>query len=256
MDNEILKLHKQVLKLENFEPGKRVNELFSDLVSIATSFNNFSKRTLRDVMQDLQKAAADAEVEMEKFWAKKISESGSPKKELEDFWYYKNYLDLTKLEYGSLSLCAKHGNHHKILFVGSGPLPLSGIILSLVYKCEVTVLDINEESLEMSRKLVKSLGLKNFNFIHADAFTFKDYDKFDVVFVAAMVQGFKKTKADLVNYIATKIKKNTHVLVRSAFHNRELLYKKFDPKKVVGLKPILEVRPKNEIVNSFHVFEK
>jgi hypothetical protein len=98
--------------------------------------------------------------------------------------------------------------------------------------------------------------LLRLDFVLADAIEYSDYEKYDTTFIAAMIESKKVSKEEFINSLAKKVKKHTHILVRSVFHNRELLYKKLNVNKIVGLQPILEVRPKNQIVNSFHVFEK
>jgi nicotianamine synthase len=252
MNSNLISLKTEMESLGSLKPDEKVNKLFSHLVSCATSF------TEKDLSYKnfFQEKAAFAEVEMEKFWAEKIITSADPKETLLSFWYYKNYLDLTKLEYGSLSLCHDHKKHKNILFVGSGPLPLTAFFLAKEFGCKVSVMDNNKESLEMSKKLFKKLGISDAEFIFADAFTFRDYNKFETIFVAAMIESDKQSKEDFINMLGAVVKEHTHILVRSVFHNRELLYKKFDVTKVFSLKSVLEVRPKNEIVNSFHVFEK
>lgn len=252
MKKKLEKIKLEIEKLENLRPDKKVNSVFSHLVKLATSFEE-KQVELKSFFQD---AAAKAEVEMEKFWAKKIIESANPQKTLREFWYYQNYLDLTKLEFGSLSLCHDHKKHNNVLFVGSGPLPLTGIFLARDHGCTVAFLDINKDSLKLSEDLCAKLGITNVHFVCADAISYSDYGKFDTIIIAAMIESKKISKEKFINLLSKKVKKHTHILVRSVFHNRELLYKKLDVTKITGLQPILEVRPKNQIVNSFHVFEK
>lgn len=252
MKKKLEKVKMEIERLENLRPDKKVNSVFSNLVKLATSFE---KKEV-ELKSFFQVAAAKAEVEMEKYWAKKIIESVNPQSTLEEFWYYQNYLDLTKLEFGSLALCHDHKMHNNVLLVGSGPLPLTGIFLARNHGCTVTFLDVNNDSLKLSEDLCEKLGIKNVNFIPADAVTFPDYHKFDTIIIAAMIESKKIAKEKFINQLSKKVKRHTHILIRSAFHNRELLYKKLDVTKITGLHPILEVRPKNQIVNSFHVFEK
>lgn len=252
MKKQLQNIKIEIEKLNDLAPSSKVNRVFSNLVNLATSF----KQKEIELKDYFQKVAAEAEVEMEKYWANKIIDSQNSEKTLKEFWYYKNYLDLTKLEFGSLSLCHDHKKHNKILFVGSGPLPLTGIFLAREHGCAVTFLDINKDTLKLSENLCSKLDIKNVHFVCADAISYSDYGKFDTIIIAAMIESKKITKENFINLLSRKVGKHTHILVRSVFHNRELLYKKFDVTKVRGLNPILEVRPKNQIVNSFHVFEK
>lgn len=245
-------LYKEILKQKSLKPSKEVDFLFKDLVDHATNIKNkiiLNKKEL----SSLVKKCGEAEYEMEKHYALKIINSKNPKKELEKFKYYKNYLDLIKLEYLNISYYSKIKN---IIFTGSGPLPLSGIILAEEYNLNVTLLENDIEAFKISKELVKILSLKNkIKIINEDAYFFKEYHKYDCIFIAAMVENINKKKIDFVNELYTNLKNDTLLLCRSSHENRKLLYTNIKKDKLI-MSPVLEVRPHNYIVNSFLIFQK
>lgn len=57
----------------------------------------------------------------------------------------------------------------RILCVGGGPCPFSGILLHERTKAHVTIIDIDEHCVEVSRQLVKKLGYEDFiEILHGD----------------------------------------------------------------------------------------
>lgn len=252
--SKIEELYSQITSLTNLQPSKEVNSLFSELVSLAIS--DSKKHLLSPKKQShLRQICALSEFELEKYWAKRIIDDTNPKQMLLNFPYYKNYQDLTKLEYFSIRGCSNHEVHH-YLFVGGGPLPMTAIILALEYGAMVTILDYDSEACQMSRKMISGLGLdRQINIIYQDGSTYKDYNKFEVIFVAALAGIDKNVKLRILKQISEYSRKNTHVLARSAWGNRKILYRPVDKEIYKLFTPVVEVHPQNHIVNSVVVMK-
>lgn len=245
-------LIRRVRSLKSLRPNREVNKVFSELVDYALKSSdkvNIDKREL----EFIQKSAAQAEYELEKFWVQKIIDNGA---QIEDFIYYNNYLKLTKIEWNSLLSCKEHKNHN-VLFVGSGPLPLTGLILARDYGCCVTLMDISEEAVTLSKKLTLKLGLKNhIEVVNSDALSFDKYIKFDVIYLAALAGISDGLKKRILTKIRDDSKENVHLVARSSFGNREILYKPLKDADITGFKVDLEVKPYNDVVNSFLILRK
>ncbi|MEM7621193.1 MAG: nicotianamine synthase family protein, partial [Pseudomonadota bacterium] len=96
---------------------------------------------------------ARAECEMEKWWCRKIL---SGQEDLEAFWYYENYQNLIDAELDLLS----DQVITDIVFLGSGALPLSAILLAqqnddLRVKC----IDYDIYACDLAKRLIKKLKL-------------------------------------------------------------------------------------------------
>ncbi len=249
--NKLKLLYNQIIKLDDLKPSEKTNQLFSKLVSFAVSQKKNSLS--RAELTKLQKICCDAEYQLEKHWAEKLLGSANAAKALKKFPYNENYKKLTQLEWLSLLGCTKH-IEHKILFIGGGPLPMTAIFLAVDHNQKVTILEKEEEAYEISKKLVGSLGLgSKIKIINEDASEFKKYGKYNCFFVAALAGLEKSVKQTIIKEIQTQAPKNSHILARSSWGSRELLYKPLQLKNR-RLKTIVEVRPHNDVVNSFYIF--
>lgn len=250
--NQVAYIIKNLRKLKDLKPSNEVNQIFSKLVDIALSENTKYNVTQKD-KKYIQLMASRAEYELEKYWANLII---SGDKKLEEFIYYNNYVKLTKLEWMSLLSCKIH-KRHKVLFIGSGPLPLTSIVLSRDFNCNVTLLDSSTEAINLSRQLLSKINLDNkFEFINKDAIKFNDYGKYDVIYFAALAGAANSLKKKILDKIKRLSKDDVHLIVRSSFGNREILYRKISNKDIEGYKIEVEVKPHNDVVNSFLILKK
>jgi hypothetical protein len=76
---------------------------------------------------------------------------------LEQFVYYPNYLALACMEYDGAGLQAGD----RVVFLGSGPLPLSLISLSRQYNIQGVGIEQNKAYAALSERVIRSLGLNH-----------------------------------------------------------------------------------------------
>ncbi len=254
VSNPIGKLYKELVALKSYYPSKRVNYLFTQLVQYVLnpeSKNIFSEEEVRK----LQKICQTAEYEMEKFWAHKIIQSKNHKKTMQDFPYIENYRKLTQLEWFSLLSCTTHKTH-SICFIGGGPLPLTAIILAQKYAQTITILDKDRLACKIAKKLVERLNLGNkITIIEADGSQYKDYKMFNVIMVAALAGMDRTGKEKIMLKIKQCAHKEAHILARSSWGMRKLLYRPLDQGLSRLFNPIMEVRPQNDVINSVVIFK-
>ncbi len=248
------KIFKKIIALDTLTPSDKVNALFTSLVNYVTDFSNHSRqKTLSKAkIAKLQNICSKAEYEMEVYWAKRII---SGEYELKDFPYYQNYVELTRVEWAALKSCHDHA-HHNVLFVGSGPLPMTAIILATLHNTSVTLVDSDLEAVRLSKKVINTLGLgQQIKIMHGDAAGFKKYHNFNTIFIAALVGDSAKGKIEIFDSIKENLADHTHIITRSSWGKRKLLYQPL-PKKVYSMfSPILEIVPYNKIVNSVVIFK-
>lgn len=100
--------------------------------------------------------------------AESIIADPDPWARLEQFVYYPNYIELARMEYRG----AKLNPQDRVVFLGSGPLPLSLICLYRQYGIESTGIEQTPEYVALSGKLVKTLGLDgHIRIVHGDHFS-------------------------------------------------------------------------------------
>lgn len=88
-------------------------------------------------------------------WGRSIAESERPLEILKGFSFYPNYLSLGKTEFEGANL--KSGDY--IAFLGSGPLPLSLIVLCQVYGVKGVGIERVPQWAALSREVIDRLGL-------------------------------------------------------------------------------------------------
>ncbi len=110
-----------------------------------------------------------------------------------------------------------------LLFIGSGPIPISAIIFSqLLPNTSVTLLDIDPESLELSSRLLSSMHLHNKIKIlpPRDGSYFENYSQYDILCFAAVVGLTSKQKNDFYSNIAPYIEAGKHIFTRAVPETR------------------------------------
>lgn len=255
-NNNIKYIYDRLCEEKDLEPGLRVNRLFTNLVNLVMA-DKISPGTLSaEEKKHLQNMCSCAEFNLELHWANKIINSDDSWQTLQSFVYYQNYVDLTKLEYRSLNSRLKQTSDH-YLFCGGGPLPLTAILLAKHYGKKITIIDNQPIAVSKSRKLIKKLGLNNQIKIELkDACLFDKFNKYKVIFVAALAGVDSKNKEKIFNNIREQCSADCHILGRSSWGSRELLYQPIDEQILKCFRKILEVRPKQKIINSIIILGK
>jgi histidine 2-aminobutanoyltransferase len=85
--------------------------------------------------------------------------------------------------------CAAELRHDsKLLFVGSGAIPISALSLARQFDCEVTCLDIDPQAVELSRRLLSSqTACKTIDIQLGDIHTVPDLSSYTHVWIASLV---------------------------------------------------------------------
>jgi nicotianamine synthase len=251
---KLKELYNKIIALDDLKPSAEVNALFSELVSKAIDLENKEKLSFNERIE-LQKLCSLSEYQLERYWVEKILASENAEEMLRSFPYFQNYKELTKLEYYALNGCVEHSDH-QMLFIGGGPLPLTAIVLALDFGVKSTVLDIDESAVALSTELIRRLGLENMiQVVQKSGAEFTEYSDFNVIFIAALAGIDAKTKRGIFSQVKKFANKGTHILARSSWGNRKLLYRPLSKRLFKEFTPIIEVNPFHQVVNSVVVFK-
>ncbi|GAB6169367.1 pseudopaline biosynthesis protein CntL [Clostridium carnis] len=119
------------------------------------------------------------------------------------------YSDKLKLAVQNEILEFDINNTSKILFIGSGAMPITAFTINDETNAEVTCLDIDNEALYLSKKLSKKYGVKNISFSSEDI---KDLElsRFTHIIIASLVE----EKLNIAKYLLDKISMNTKIILR------------------------------------------
>jgi nicotianamine synthase len=252
LDNSI----KRAQQLKNYRPTKNVNNVMSDLVYNITHAENHKIEQVTQAQQkDIRRICSEAEYELEVYWSRKIATSRNPNETLMEFPYLHNYSILVNREAELLQSVGLQLNaNHKVLIIGSGPLPLTYMELLSQTGATIDLLDSSAEAIEMSKQFCSSLNLTPAH-IHAQGKNVTLAQKYDVIFLAALAGASDKDKQAIVDNILQYLKDDGKLIARSAAGIRTLLYPPIlSPFK--GLQLVAENHPTDEVINSILIYTK
>jgi hypothetical protein len=249
------------LAATDLQPSREVNAAFSELVELCCRTPSpVDGEVLRQVVElapSLRALCATGECELERHWSSRIVAARDPQAALRAFPYLANYRDLVRLELGALSAVGEPVPS-RVVVLGSGPLPLTGMVLAAEYGVHVVNVDRDAESLHLGSALMHALGLGDrVRSVHADL---EDPAGREVaatacldagaVVLAALVGADGPAKSAISRWLGTVLSPGTPVLARSAAGLRTLLYPRVGPDDLPGIEVALEVHPRTDVVNS------
>lgn len=263
LKHKIHAVHRQLAALPSLEPGREVNKLFTDLVDLVLYEKDavvikdvLSDSGIRTIQSSLQRLCSTGEYHLERYWSGRISEHQYPAVEIERFSYYDNYEQLTDLEFNSLDILSAR-EIKKVLFIGSGPLPLTSILLTKKFHLPVENIEIDQEAHRLSRTLARQLHLADvLTFYRTDILDFADLEKYDVILVAALVGLDRKEKSKIIRHLKTYMREGALLALRTAHDLRTLLYPEIIPDDLVGFQHRVTIQPFNKVINSVVIVEK
>ncbi|XP_033137510.1 LOW QUALITY PROTEIN: nicotianamine synthase 1 [Brassica rapa] len=266
---QIIDLYDQISKLESLKPSKNVDTLFGQLVStcLPTDTNiDVTKMSeeVKDMRSNLIKLCGEAEGYLEQHFStilgSLLQEDQNPLDHLNIFPYYNNYLKLGKLEFDLLS---QHSSHvpTKIAFVGSGPMPLTSIVLAKFHLLNTTFhnFDIDSHANALASSLVsRDPDLSKRMIFHTtDVLNATEgLDQYDVVFLAALVGMDKEAKVKAIEHLEKHMAPGAVLMLRSAHALRAFLYPIVDSSDLKGFQLLTIYHPTDDVVNSVVIARK
>ena len=258
---EILALHDALVAAPDLEPGPDTNALFTRLVGLAVTPRPhhvvdavLADQELADRLPDLRARCARGEYALERAWARRVLAAPDPAAELEHFPYLQNYRDLTRIEYHAVAGHAPTAPR-RALFVGSGPLPLSALLLAR-HGVTVDAVDLEPEAVALGGAVARALGddvtVARGDVLALDDLALDDLAGYDLVCVAALVGLAPDDKAAALAHVRARMRSGATVLARSAHSLRGLLYPVLDlaAEGLGGLEPLAVLHPHTDVVNS------
>jgi Nicotianamine synthase protein len=138
-------------------------------------------------------------LEIEK--ANSILASRDPLEVLKNFTHFSNYLQLAQTEYQGSGL----NPGDSVVFLGSGPLPLTLIILCHRYGLRGIGIEQESDRVELSRKVLEKLGLSDrIKIIHGNHFTSHLKNRYELLMVAAAAEPKKEIFDHLAEVVPTR----------------------------------------------------
>ena len=180
--------------------------------------------------------------------AMKILESDDPKAVLDSFHFYDRYIGLIENE----MQLAKFNENKTFVFLGSGPLPLTLIMFNMVTGCKCIGIEQFDEVADLSRKVLKRLGLdEGIEIITGDEKTIADLD-YDILMIAAFAEPKDRVFANVWDVVDEK----TPVLYRTYTGMRAILYSPVTEKDTRGFRQEVMLLPKGKTNNTSVLIRK
>jgi len=156
-----------------------------------------------------------AECQMEKWWCRRLIASRDISfNSLAEFWYFENYRSLVNAELALLGPALGR----RALFLGSGALPLTAVLLArLVPELRVQCVDNDPEACELSRALIRKLGMEDRTTIMEGRAEEVAFQSSDLVICASLLQAPMLYDALARNGVRTVIIRDAEGLFRLCY---------------------------------------
>lgn len=135
--------------------------------------------------------------------------------------YLARYGELARRE----AALARMAPGDRVLFIGSGPLPISAIEYCRQTGCEADGLDFVEDAIRVSRRAIHRLGLDGRMRVHLGRGEHFPVTGYSVVVVGVLA----RPKAEILKNVAATRSEGSRVLLRTTFGLRELIYAPLEP---------------------------
>jgi len=197
-----------------------LNIILKYLVSQITEWSYKNSFTIQDLSKQLAhllvempKLCAIAECDMEKWWAMKMI---SGEMHLEDFWYLNNYQRLVNDE---ADLVGQIDSNHKIIFLGSGALPLSALLLSKTNpEYQIICIDRDAQACQLASDLIKLNSLSSqIKVVESDAEGYT-YSTDNIVICASLLYAPKIYDHLFKSNVRTLMVRDSEDLYRFLYH--------------------------------------
>ncbi len=243
-------------------PSLEVDALFTELVRLCCTtpprLAEAAMVCLADHAQPLRRLCAAGERELETHWSQRIAAAADPRVVLAEFPYLQNYRDLVRMEVAAVAAMGVPVPS-RVAVLGSGPLPLTGLILAHDYGAKVRHVDRDAECLALGDAVTSALGLSaEVTSVRADlespacgaTLASAGIGDCDVIILAAMVGEDATAKRAISRRLAGLAGRDPVRLARSAVRLRSLLYPQVRAEDLVDMRVELEIHPGNDVVNS------
>ncbi|KAL4588430.1 hypothetical protein LXL04_001319 [Taraxacum kok-saghyz] len=264
---KVCQIYHKISNLETLKPSKNVDTLFSELVLTCIPPSSINILTLPQDIQEIRskliRLCGEAEGHLEAHFSTLLASFENPLHHLDVFPYYSNYLKLSRIEYDILY---EHSSPQswppkRVAFVGSGPLPLTSIVLASYHLKDTTFhnYDIDPLANSMASCLVSpDSDLSQRMIFHTtDILNVKDELKeYDVIFLAALVGMDIDEKLKVVQHLAEYMNPGSTLMLRSAHGARAFIYPVVDPQDLQGFEVMQVFHPDDDVINSVVISRK
>lgn len=253
--DEFIRVFEALQRLDHLGPSPECDAFCGELASMSISTGSggadsfFDQPAVAERLVQVREMFALAEYLREAAWARRIASESSREEAWSRLPFRRNYERLVAFEAYAAMACAERPVN-RCLMVGSGPVPISAMMLALLLGgVRVDALDIESDAVELGRKVCLAMG-SDVNFVCGSAAEFEDYDEYDLVLLGASVELAHAERVAVVEHVASKMPTGAALVVRTAHDMRRLLVPQLDPNDIEAIDWQFLVRPLGRVVNS------
>ncbi|MGD9368562.1 MAG: nicotianamine synthase family protein [Desulfobacteraceae bacterium] len=181
----------------------------------------------------------------EKHLAEELLKSDSPWEVLKSFPLYPRYETLIRRQFEAGPIAPGS----TLAFLGCGPVPMTLILMSRLYGIRSIGLDISAESVQVSKKVVRCLGLeKMIQIIQGNHFYLRELE-WDVVLVSALAEP-KARIFQTLRQVLKERKAHGPIIFRTYTGMRAVLYQPVQSNAIEGLKIVKAILPTGRVNNT------
>lgn len=163
--------------------------------------------------------------------------------------FYRQYVRSTSLEFSAACLFLEE-SPKRVLMAGSGPLPLTAIVLTEKFGVPVDCLDIEQEAATIAAQVADRLDLsERLQFIAGNIANHSGLERYDVILLAALAGG-QRDKRRILRHLSATMQRGAVLIVRTASELRTLLYPPVLPQDFDGFDLRLGIQPYTENLHS------
>jgi hypothetical protein len=181
----------------------------------------------------------------EELLAEELFNSDMPWETLSAFPLYERYETMVESQINATGIAP----NTTMAFIGCGPVPITLILMNRLYGIRSIGLEISEDTVEISRKVIQCLGLEDeIQIIHGDESALREL-QWDMVSVAAM----SEPKARIFKNLRTILKKRSigvPVVFRTYTGMRAILYKPVQSEDIEGFTVVKRILPTERVNNT------
>lgn len=210
-----------------------INQTLSNLVSTLSkpidsdvALDILNDTDIQLIRKEMLNKLSIAESLMERYYAQDFLQKVNDLNHFSSFIYWDHYVKLVQTE---ISVLRKIKSvFQSCAFVGTGPLPLSPLLIQKELNTHMTCIDYDQQAYELGNALIEKVhknDLLQLRYVKQDG-VLHNYRRYDLVWIASLVEN----KEEVLKQI---YKTNPHSLVaiRSADGVHQLLYEQVDAEK-------------------------
>lgn len=247
---QIHRIYWQLALIDRLDTNPRAFQLVQELLRLL-SFRHYGEDVaallndpvLRAIAPNLRRIFAKGSYLYECKQAVGLLASDDVRKALtEEYPFFQQYWRASAIEF-QLAASFLDQPAKRVMLAGSGPLPLTSIVMTARFGVSVHNLDIEAQATELASSVAHKLSLSDrLTFATADVATYDGLEEFDIVWLAALA-GNDRDKPRILRHLSRRMRPGAVLAVRTASQLRSFLYPPVSPDDFggfdlkVGLQP-------------------